>query len=158
MLFSKKKETFEEKAIKMLIKDEGLRLKPYLDSVGKLTIGIGRNLDDKGISKDEAYYFCRNDIKDAEADARALFPEYDTYSEEQRLALLNMSFNMGRKTLGGFRNTIRLIKNKLWHQAKANALLSKWANQVKGRAKRVTDLFLNRNTEYDFEDEKGNEL
>jgi len=41
---------------------EGLRLKPYKDSVGKLTIGIGRNLDDVGISKSEALLLLQNDI------------------------------------------------------------------------------------------------
>lgn len=39
-----------------LIRDEGLRLKPYRDTVGKLTIGVGRNLDDVGITKDEAMH------------------------------------------------------------------------------------------------------
>lgn len=38
----------------MLIRHEGLRLKPYHDTVRKLTIGIGRNLDDVGITHEEA--------------------------------------------------------------------------------------------------------
>ena len=45
-----------------LIADEGLRLKPYTDTVGKITIGIGRNLTDVGISKEEAYALCDTDI------------------------------------------------------------------------------------------------
>ena len=46
-----------------LIIDEGLRLRPYRDSVGKLTIGVGRNLDDVGISNDEAMVLLDHDIE-----------------------------------------------------------------------------------------------
>ena len=37
-----------------LIADEGIRLKPYLCPAGKTTIGVGRNLDDVGITEAEA--------------------------------------------------------------------------------------------------------
>ena len=59
----------------MLVKDEGLRLKPYRDTAGKLTIGVGRNLSDVGISVDEAYYLLANDVKRAEAEAREIFAD-----------------------------------------------------------------------------------
>ena len=51
-----------------LVRDEGLRLELYQDSVGKWTIGVGRNLDDVGISEDEAMYLLRNDISRAKRD------------------------------------------------------------------------------------------
>lgn len=44
---------------------EGKRLKPYQDSQGNLTIGIGRNLSITGISDDEAEYMFMNDLSDA---------------------------------------------------------------------------------------------
>ena len=50
-----------------LIRDEGVRLKPYRDSVGKLTIGVGRNLDDKGLTRAEAEALLDNDIRDVTA-------------------------------------------------------------------------------------------
>ena len=46
---------------------EGLRLKPYVDTAGKLSIGVGRNLDDKGISKTEADFLLADDLNDVEA-------------------------------------------------------------------------------------------
>lgn len=46
----------------MLIRHEGLKLKPYRDTVGKLTIGAGRNLNDLGISEREAMFLLDNDI------------------------------------------------------------------------------------------------
>jgi len=51
-----------------------LRLKPYRDSVGKLTIGVGRNLDDVGISAEEADVLLANDIAKAQAELKQALP------------------------------------------------------------------------------------
>jgi lysozyme len=48
--------------IEQLRRDEGVRLHPYTDTVGKLTIGVGRNLADMGISDAEATVLLQNDI------------------------------------------------------------------------------------------------
>lgn len=40
-----------------LIRDEGLRLFPYRCPAGKLTIGVGRNLDDNPLTADEVMVF-----------------------------------------------------------------------------------------------------
>ena len=55
--------TLLERIKEQLVRHEGLRLKPYRCTAGKLTIGIGRNLDDCGISKTEAYVLLENDIQ-----------------------------------------------------------------------------------------------
>ena len=46
----------EKPALHALVKpltkiNEGLRSKPYVDTVGKVTIGVGRNLTDRGLSE-----------------------------------------------------------------------------------------------------------
>lgn len=46
----------------MLIRHDGLRLKPYRDTRNKLTIGVGRNLDDVGITREEALMLPNNEI------------------------------------------------------------------------------------------------
>ncbi|EHP39407.1 lysozyme [Cupriavidus basilensis OR16] len=51
-----------QKLLAELKRDEDLRLKPYVDTVGKTSIGIGRNLDDVGISQEEAIFLAQNDI------------------------------------------------------------------------------------------------
>jgi lysozyme len=56
--------TLLERIQEQLVRHEGLRLKPYRCTAGKLTIGIGRNLDDRGISQKEAYAMLERDIKD----------------------------------------------------------------------------------------------
>lgn len=47
---------------------EGLSLKPYYCTANKLSIGIGRNLDDRGITKEEALLLFANDLRLAESD------------------------------------------------------------------------------------------
>jgi len=49
--------------IDLLVKHEGLRTKPYEDTTGHLSIGVGRNLDSLGLSHDEIYYMLKNDIR-----------------------------------------------------------------------------------------------
>jgi lysozyme len=60
--------------IDLLVKHEGIRNKPYEDSVGVLTIGVGRNLDDVGLSHDEIYYLLKNDIRRCEKELDNSFP------------------------------------------------------------------------------------
>jgi len=57
----KKSNQLKEKLIRQLREHEGLRLPPYHCPAGKLTIGIGRNLGDKGITEKEAVMLLEND-------------------------------------------------------------------------------------------------
>ena len=59
---------------RLLIYHEGLRLGVYRCPAGKLTIGVGRNLEDRGITEEEAYYLLRNDIADVAAAVGVRWP------------------------------------------------------------------------------------
>ena len=124
-----------------LERDEGVRLKPYLDTVGKTTIGIGRNLDDVGISDDEALYLCRNDIARTMADLDKHAPWWRSLSEARQRALANMCFNMGWYRLSGFVHLLAALQAGDWATAKTEALTSKWAAQVGNRASRIALMF-----------------
>lgn len=113
-----------------LVRDEALRLKPYRCSEGKLTIGIGRNLDDRGISKTEAEFLCRNDVADVFADLDRALPWWRGLDEVRQRALANMCFNLGVSRLLGFKNTLRLLAAGRYLEASQAALASKWAKQV----------------------------
>ena len=52
----------------LIIFHEGFRNKPYRCSAGKLTIGFGRNLENKGISISEARMMLKSDIDEAVQD------------------------------------------------------------------------------------------
>ena len=82
---------------KMLLVDEGLRLRPYRDGAGYLSIGIGRNLDENGISEDEAMYLFENDCANALRDAFSIFgPHWERIDPVRRAVILDMLFNLGR--------------------------------------------------------------
>lgn len=121
----------------MLVRHEGIRLNPYKDTVGKLTIGIGRNLDDTGISENEAYYLLSNDIDRAVVNLREIFKSFDTFTDDRQIALVDMMLNLGKGGFCGFRNMINAIDNEDWNTASLEALDSKWANQVGNRAKEI---------------------
>lgn len=123
-----------------LIRDEGIRLKPYRDTVGKLTIGVGRNLDDNGISMGEAMTMLYNDVAAVESEVRTAFPWFTELSPGRQRVIINMCFNLGLPKLLGFRNTLAAIERGDYAAAAAGMLDSKWASQVGDRAKRLANL------------------
>ena len=124
-----------------LVRHEGLRLRPYRCTAGKLTIGIGRNLDDCGISQSEAYVMLINDIMNCEKQLQAKIPDiYNGLDEVRKSVLLNMCFNLGISGLLGFKNTLEFIKVGDWERAANNMLVSRWAKQVGRRAIELSEL------------------
>ncbi len=124
-----------------LVRHEGLRLKPYRCTAGKLTIGIGRNLDDSGISQSEAYIMLINDIMNCEKQLQAKIPDiYNGLDEVRKSVLLNMCFNLGVSGLLGFKNTLAFVKTGDWERAANNMLVSRWAKQVGRRAIELSEL------------------
>lgn len=117
--------------------DEGTRTRPYRDSVGKLTIGVGRNLDDVGLSLGEIAYLLENDIAQADKAARALVPKFDTLTEERKAVLVNMAFNLGHYRLSMFVKLLAAVREARWDDAADEMLDSTWAEQVGERAQRL---------------------
>ena len=124
-----------------LVEHEGTRLKPYRDSVGKLTIGVGRNLDDRGIRPSEAMTMLENDIADASLDLDRNAPWWRDMPEPAQRALADMCFNMGWPTLAQFQHMLGALKAGRYLEAAAQAMDSKWARQVGKRAEDIADQF-----------------
>ncbi|MBP7563692.1 MAG: glycoside hydrolase family protein [Candidatus Cloacimonetes bacterium] len=123
-----------------LRKAEGLRLKPYVCPAGKLTIGYGRNIQDKGISIGEAEYLLDNDVKNAYKELKQNLPWVENLSENRQIVLLDMCFNLGMTGLLGFKHTLSLIEKGDYLKASQEMLKSKWAKQVGKRAVELSDL------------------
>jgi lysozyme len=124
-----------------LVRHEGLRLKPYRCTAGKLTIGVGRNLDDCGISQKEAYALLDNDIRNCEQQLLDEIPViYSALDEVRQSVLLNMCFNLGLRGLLGFNNTLAFIAAGDWERAANGMLASKWAKQVGLRAIELSEM------------------
>lgn len=126
-----------DKFVSDLLRDEGMRLKPYTDSVGKLTIGIGRNLEDNGITEAEALMMAKEDANRSRRDCRFSFDFWDDLSERRKRALANMCFNLGLPRLLKFKNMIHALEQGDYERAAVEALDSQWARQVGDRAQRI---------------------
>ena len=128
--------------IKMLTKDEGLRLKAYKCPAGKLTIGVGRNIDvdGKGITEDEANYLLKNDILECKDDLKNIFPTFDSFPQPAKYALINMRFNLGPARFRGFKNMILAIKKLDWKQARIECLDSKAARELPTRYGQIANM------------------
>ena len=126
-----------DELVRELTRDEGLRLKPYRCTAGKLTIGVGRNLDDVGISQGEAEIMLRNDIDRAAEGLDRELPWWRNLDEVRQRVMVNMTFNLGIAGLLGFKNTIELVRTGQYLDAAQHMLATKWAKQVGPRAERL---------------------
>lgn len=124
--------------------NEGLRLKPYLCSKGKLTIGYGRNLDDRGITTEEAMLMLINDIQIAIVDLYRIFNNDEVVnglSNNRQMVLIDMMLNLGATRFSKFKQTIRAVKKNDYNRASDEILDSKYARKdVPNRAKRNADI------------------
>ena len=131
-------------AINLIARHEGFRSKPYRCPAGKLTIGYGRNLEDKGITQEEARILLRNDVWDALKWAIIVAQEnqvdFHVLPFTVRLALVDMAFNLGLGGLRSFKRMWEALSRKDWEKAAYEALDSKWARQVGQRASEVAEL------------------
>lgn len=93
-----------------LIAHEGLRLRPYRDTVGKITIGVGRNLTDDGISQDEAMYLLHDDLTDVLTGVSAALPWSLTQPFAVQRVLYDIAFNAGVEGLLGFHKMLAAIE------------------------------------------------
>lgn len=116
--------------IDQLIYHEGERLKPYRCTAGKLTIGVGRNIEDVGITREESRFLLVNDIEKCVTDLLTIFPDFYLYDQARQWALIDLRFNLGPGGFRSFRRMIAAIKRGDWQQAAAEAIDSKWSKQV----------------------------
>jgi len=131
---------YQVKAIEMLKKHEGLRLKPYRCTAGRLTIGYGRNIQDNGITEEEALFMLTADMLIAEQELCGIFGRYGSFSENRKAALINMIFNLGKTRFLLFRNMIKSINEGDWDLAAGEAMDSIWATQVGNRANEIAGM------------------
>lgn len=126
------------KLIDQLSIDEGRKPRIYTDSVGNLTIGVGRNLTDRALFEDEIDLMLKNDIRLVERQLDENLPWWRQMTDERQQALANLCFNLGINGLLLFKNSLALLKAGRYDAAAAAFMSSKWAKQVGNRAIRVT--------------------
>jgi lysozyme len=124
---------------RMLMAQEGSgpmrdgRFFPYVDSVGKTTIGYGHNLDAKGIPSEFAMMLFRGDIADAIDAVRHNCSCYDQLTRPRQQVLVSLAFNVGREGLAKFVRFLGAIHLSKWDEAAEELLMSKAAIQAPTR-------------------------
>ena len=150
--------------IDKLVVSEGLRLQVYKDTLGIDTIGIGRNLEDRGITKQEldeldipnidhvyeygiteadAVYLATNDVQIVEEELVRAHPCVDRLDSVRQLILIDMAFNMGVPRLCKFKKMWAAVECGDYPTAAKEMLDSRWAKQVKGRATKLANAMHN---------------
>lgn len=115
--------------IEQLELHEGRRRFPYTDTVGKLSIGVGRNLTDKGLRDDEIDYLLMNDIQECRTDLQT-FPWFRTLDPVRQQALGDFRFNLGAAGFRKFTQMIAALEAKDYARAARSMKASRWARQV----------------------------
>jgi lysozyme len=116
-----------------ITRHEALRLKPYLDTSGKLTIGYGRNLHDVGIDKSEAQYMLDKDIHRATDEAQS-YHWFWGLTEPRQDVVIEMIFNLGGSRFREFPKLIHALEKSDFETAAEEMIDSKWAREVGFRA------------------------
>lgn len=130
-----------EEFIEQLKRHEGLKLFPYFCSAGKMTIGYGRNLEDVGITKEEAELLLEGDIVKAVVALDVAKGDKMMYlNDTRKFVLTNMCFNLGLTRLLKFKKMWQAIDNKDFETAAIEMLDSKWASQVGFRALELAEM------------------
>lgn len=150
----------EFEAVQRLSLHEGIRLQPYRCSRGYLTIGVGRNLEtnplsreeikvlgrrdlSSGITRQEAFFLLRGDIRRTLENCRKNIPFFDNLDDERQYVLVDMAFNLGINGLLKFKKMLTFIGVGNYRQAAAELLSSRYASQVHIRAERLAQTLQN---------------
>jgi len=147
-----------EDLVNKLIKHEGLRLQVYKDTLGIDTIGIGRNLEDRGITEEEldwmdipsvdtvyehgiteadAMYLAQNDVQIVEQELLRAHPCVENLDAVRQLVLIDMAFDLGVPRLCKFKKMWAAVHAKQFDVAAKEMLDSRWATQVKSRSTKL---------------------
>lgn len=120
--------------------EENEKLKMYKCSQNKWTIGVGHNIEDNGISQAVSDLMLKEDLEIAINDAKSIASNFGDLSDDRKIALVDMSFQMGKNRLSGFKNMIQAIEIEAWNVAAIETLDSRYARQTPNRANRNAKL------------------
>ena len=123
-----------------LIQAEGMKLRPYRCTAGALTLGVGRNLDAKGISEAEARFMLANDIEEVWRAVVSNLPWVTRLSDARQRVICEMGFQLGIGGLLSFKNTLAAVQAGRYADAAAGMLQSRWARQTPRRVQRLAQM------------------
>lgn len=128
-----------EQLVEQIAKHEGLRTKPYLDTVGVWTVGYGHNLNEP-ITEEDARQILISDIKKAINGCIHAYPWFMELTQQRQYAMIDLAFNMGIPRLNGFKKFLAAMQMGNYDEAAYHLTDSLWAKQVKGRSLEVANM------------------
>ena len=126
----------------LLLEHESYRQFPYTDTTGHITIGIGRNLDSRGISQNEAFTLLDDDIIYFTSKLNSALSFYPGLDEIRQIVLIDMCFNLGINGLLTFDKFLGFVEDHDWENASKELLNSKAAQQCPDRYKNLSEIIL----------------
>jgi lysozyme len=117
-----------------LTRHEGMSLRAYVDTTGHITIGVGRNLTDVGITQEEANAMLEHDIARTIGAVTLRWPWWERLDPIRQRVLVNMAFNLGVDGLAGFQRFLEYVRTGFYLEAAAEMVPTKWSRQVGPRA------------------------
>ena len=126
-----------------LLRHEGEKLRPYRCTAGKLTIGVGRNLEDRGITHEEAMYLLDNDIALVKQQVAKEFPWILGLDEIRKDVIYEMCFQLGINRLSLFQKMLSAVREGDYGRAATEMLNSNWFRQTPGRCKELSEIMRN---------------
>lgn len=116
---------------RLLIRHEGVRLRPYRCSLGFLTVGVGYNLDARGLddlhlaigrkpsleeltieglTQQEAFALLRADLRQFIGKLEQRFPAFSKLDVVRQSAVVDFVFNLGFLGAKGFKTTRKFLE------------------------------------------------
>ena len=132
-----------DKLIEMLKRHEGMKTHAYKCSEGKITVGVGRNIDEQGgigLSEDEIEYLLQNDIERVIVELSSEYEWFSYLDDVRKDVMINIAFNLGITRLRGFKKALAAMESGDYKKASTEFLDSRWAKQVGGRALELSDI------------------
>lgn len=120
---------------------ESEKLFPYRCSAGKLTIGVGRNLDDRGITPEESGFLLNTDVSIVLEECGGL-DYWDSLDPARQLVVADMVFNLGLARFNRFVKFQAALRIGDYVLAATEMMDSRWADQVGRRALKLRDIML----------------
>jgi len=132
----------QAKLRRSLVMHENYEKFPYIDPMGKVTIGIGYNLSDRGMPDEWIIKQYNEDVNYHYTNLYESYPWFRDLNNDRQVALVDMCFNLGYRNFQSFKKMIRALENHRYDEASFEMLSSKWAHQVNSRATRLAHVML----------------
>lgn len=126
----------------LLTRHEGERLRMYKCPAGKWTVGIGHNIEDKGISKAVSDLMFIEDMQEVLADLPRLVSDFESLPEPVRYVLADMRFQLGPGGIRQFRKMLKAVNAGDWPEMIREMKDSDWYRQTTGRAEDLIQMVM----------------